>query len=96
MALLFKKCKEKRNFLNISKWKRPPNDCAPTQSKCSGLYAICTMAKHDAERKGFDDALMLDLKIFETTSFTIFFIKKDRIITPKPENFLMNYQTRSH
>ena len=51
---------------------------------------ICTMAKHDAERKGFDDALMLDLKknICETTSSNIFFIKKDRIITPKPENFL--------
>ena len=52
-------------------------------------YMICTMAKHDAERKGFDDALMLDLKknICETTSSNIFFIKKDRIITPKPENF---------
>ena len=51
---------------------------------------ICTMAKHDAERKGFDDALMLDLKknICETTISNIFFIKKDRIITPKPENFL--------
>ena len=36
----YSKSKEKRNFSNISKWKRPPNDCAPTQSKCSGLYDL--------------------------------------------------------
>ena len=72
-----KSAKRKGISLNISKWKRPPNDCAPTQSKCSGLYMICTMAKHDAERKGFDDALMLDLKnICETTSSNIFLLRK--------------------
>jgi branched-chain amino acid aminotransferase len=85
-----KSAKRKGIALNISRWKRPPNDCAPTQSKCSGLYMICTMAKHEAERKGFDDALMLDLKknICETTSSNVFFIKKNKVITPKPENFL--------
>ena len=51
---------------------------------------ICTMAKHDAEKKGYDDALMLDVKnnICETTSSNIFFIKKNRVLTPKPDNFL--------
>lgn len=85
-----KTAKRKGISLNISRWKRPPNDCAPTQSKCSGLYMICTLAKHEAEKRGFDDALMLDLKknICETTSSNIFFIKKNKIITPKPENFL--------
>ena len=85
-----KNAKRKGITLNISKWRRPPNDCAPTQSKCSGLYMICTMAKHDAEKKGYDDALMLDVKnnICETTSSNIFFIKKNRVLTPKPENFL--------
>ena len=35
---------------------------------------ICTMAKHDAERKGYDDSLMLDYRNFiaETTSSNIF------------------------
>ena len=48
---------------------------------------ICTI-KHDAEKKGYDDALMLDVKnnICETTSSNIF-IKKNRVLTPKPENF---------
>ena len=33
---------------------------------------------------------MLDVKnnICETTSSNIFFIKKNRVLTPKPENFL--------
>ena len=45
-----KNAKRKGITLNISKCE-DPNDCAPTQSKCSGLYMICTMAKHDAEKK---------------------------------------------
>jgi branched-chain amino acid aminotransferase len=39
---------------------RPAPNTAPTQAKASGLYMICTMAKHEAEAQGCDDALMLD------------------------------------
>lgn len=76
--------------LNVAKWRRPPNECAPTQSKCSSLYTICTLAKIDSERRKFDDALMLDLKnnICETTSSNIFFIKKKKVYTPKVDCFL--------
>ncbi len=82
--------KEKGISLNISKWKRPSNESAPTQSKCSGLYMICTMAKHDAERKGYDDSLMLDYRNFiaETTSSNIFFIKGKKVFTPTADVFL--------
>lgn len=85
-----KAAKEKGISLNISKWKRPSNESAPTQSKCSGLYMICTMAKHDAERKGYDDALMLDYRNFiaETTSSNIFFIKGKKVFTPTADCFL--------
>ncbi len=76
--------------LCVSNWKRPPKDTSPGESKCSGLYQICTLAKHDASRRGFDDALMLDLNsnITETTSSNIFFIKNKKIYTPKIRNFL--------
>jgi|TARA_B110000027_G_C16122045_1_gene303712 branched-chain amino acid aminotransferase len=82
--------KSKGIKLTLSNWKRPSNDSAPTQSKCSGVYQICTLAKHDSFRKGFDDALMLDYRnyIAETTSSNIFFVFKDKIITPKPDCFL--------
>ena len=76
--------------LTLSNWKRPSNDSAPTQSKCSGVYQICTLAKHASFRKGFDDALMLDYRnyIAETTSSNIFFVYNNNIITPKADCFL--------
>ena len=88
-SLLFQSCQRKGISLNISKWKRPSNS-APTQSKCSGLYMICTMAKHDAERKGYDDSLMLDYRNFiaETTSSEHFFIKGNKVFTPTADCFL--------
>ncbi len=82
--------KNKGIKLTISKWKRPANDMAPTQSKCSGVYQICTLAKNDSFRKGYDDALMFDYRnyIAETTSSNIFFVKKNKIITPIADCFL--------
>ena len=84
------KAKSKGISLTLTNWKRPSNASAPTQSKCSGVYQICTLAKNDAFRKGFDDALMMDYRnyIAETTSSNIFFVIGDKIITPKADCFL--------
>ena len=85
-----KEAKNKGIKLTISKWKRPANNMAPTQSKCSGVYQICTLAKNDSFRKGYDDALMFDYRdnIAETTSSNIFFVKKKNLITPIADCFL--------
>ena len=37
--------------LDISNWRRPPANCAPVHAKAAGLYMICTLAKHEAEKK---------------------------------------------
>ena len=60
--------------LNISKWKRPDPSTAPVNTKAAGLYMICTLSKHEAERQGFDDSLMLDYRgyIAEATGANIF------------------------
>ena len=85
-----KKSKQLGISLTLSKWRRPPKECAPALSKCSSLYTICTLAKNEANKNKFDDALMLDLNnnICETTSSNIFFIKKDVVYTPKADCFL--------
>ena len=44
--------------LNVSKWLRPSPESAPTDSKAAGLYMICSLSKHEAEKLCFDDALM--------------------------------------
>ena len=81
---------EKGISLKFTKWKRPSNESAPTQSKCSGLYQICSLAKNEAFRKGYDDALMLDYRnyVAETTSSNIFFLINNKLITPKADCFL--------
>ncbi len=77
--------------LGLSRWRRPSPDCAPVDSKASGLYQICTMAKHEAEAEGLQDALMLDYRglIAEATGANIFFVMDDgKIHTPIPDCFL--------
>jgi branched-chain amino acid aminotransferase len=77
--------------LDIAEWKRPSPESAPVHAKAAGLYMICTLAKHAAEKKGFSDALMLDYRgyVAEATGANIFFLMEDgKIHTPKPDCFL--------
>ena len=76
--------------LITSPWKRPSPDSAPYEAKASGLYMICTMSKEFAEKKGFDDCLMLDHRnyVAEGTGANIFFIKNDSVYTPIADCFL--------
>ncbi len=76
--------------LDISKWKRPSPETIPSHAKASGLYMICTMAKHAAEAKGCSDALMLDYRgyVAEATGANIFFVKDGEVHTPLPDCFL--------
>ncbi|WP_262696119.1 branched-chain amino acid aminotransferase [Kordiimonas aquimaris] len=76
--------------LDISKWRRPAPDTAPTDAKASGLYMICTITKHAADDNGYDDALMLDYRgqIAEATGANIFFVKDGELHTPTPDCFL--------
>lgn len=81
---------EKGLSLGTSSWRRPAPDTAPVQSKAAGLYMICSLSRQEAEKKGFDDALMLDYRGFvaEATGANIFVIKNGEIHTPLPECFL--------
>ena len=77
--------------LTISKLRRPNPNSVPWDTKASGLYMICTLSKHEAEKNGFTDALMLDHEdnIAEATGANIFF--KDNqgsLHTPIPDSFL--------
>lgn len=77
--------------LKTSKWCRPPPESAPVHAKASGLYMICTMAKHEAEAEGYDDALMLDWRgyVAEGTGANIFMLMPDgKLHTPPPDCFL--------
>jgi branched-chain amino acid aminotransferase len=76
--------------LDIAQWRRPGPDTAPSKSKAAGLYMICTLSRHAAERKGYADALMLDYRglVAEATGANIFFVKDGALHTPTPDCFL--------
>ena len=77
--------------LNISNWRRPAPNTIPWDTKASGLYMICTLSKHEAEKNGYTDSLMLDHEgnIAEATGANIFFKdKKEELHTPIPDSFL--------
>jgi branched-chain amino acid aminotransferase len=76
--------------LKIAQYRRPDPRTAPAKSKAAGLYMICTVEKHRAEREGYADALMLDWRgqIAESTGANIFFVKDGVLHTPLPDCFL--------
>jgi branched-chain amino acid aminotransferase len=76
--------------LDLADYRRPDPKTAPCLAKAAGLYMICTVSKHRAERKGFADALMLDWlgRVAECTGANVFFIKDGKIHTPIADCFL--------
>jgi branched-chain amino acid aminotransferase len=76
--------------LDLAEYRRPDPRTAPALAKAAGLYMICTISKHKAERKGYADAMMLDWegRVAECTGANIFFIKDGKIHTPIADCFL--------
>jgi branched-chain amino acid aminotransferase len=83
--------------LTLSRWRRPAPDTAPTKSKAAGLYMICTISKHEADRAGFDDAIMYDYRgyVAEATGANVFFVAGGKLLTPTPDCFLDGITRRS-
>jgi branched-chain amino acid aminotransferase len=76
--------------LDIADYRRPDPRTAPYLAKASGLYMICTISKHAAERKGYADAMMLDWRGFvaECTGANIMFARQGVVHTPIADCFL--------
>ena len=76
--------------IDMAEYRRPDPRTAPSRSKAAGLYMICTISKHSAERRGYADALMLDWqgRVAECTGANIFFIKDGIVHTPIADCFL--------
>ena len=76
--------------LDFARYKRPSPETEPVHTKAAGLYMICTICKHEAEAKGYADAMFLDYRglISEATGANVFFIKDGVVHTPIPDCFL--------
>jgi branched-chain amino acid aminotransferase len=76
--------------LDLAEYRRPDPATAPALAKAAGLYMICTISKHRAERKGYADAMMLDWqgRVAECTGANIFFVRDGKLHTPIADCFL--------
>ncbi len=76
--------------LRFADYRRPDPATAPCKAKAAGLYMICSIEKHRAERDGYADALMLDYRgrVAECTGANVFFIKDGILHTPIADCFL--------
>ena len=76
--------------LDLAEYRRPDPATAPSLAKAAGLYMICTISKHRAERRGYADAMMLDWegRVAECTGANIFFVQDGKIHTPLADCFL--------
>jgi branched-chain amino acid aminotransferase len=74
----------------VARWRRPAPDTAPCLAKAAGLYMICTLSKHEAEAKCYQDAIMYDYRglVAEATGANVFFVKEGKLHTPVPDCFL--------
>ena len=82
----------KKSGINMvfAEYARPAPNTAPISAKAAGLYMICTISKHIAERQGYNEAIMLDYRgyIAEATCANIFFIIDNELHTPVADCFL--------
>lgn len=76
--------------LCLADWLRPDPKTAPVHAKAAGLYMTGSITKNMAERKGYDDALMLDWRghVAECTASNVFLIIDGALHTPIPDCFL--------
>ncbi len=76
--------------LDIAEYRRPDPATAPALAKAAGLYMICTLSKHRAERSGYADALMYDWqgRVAECTGANVFFTRDGALHTPIADCFL--------
>jgi branched-chain amino acid aminotransferase len=74
----------------LAEYRRPDPATIPAMAKASGLYMICTISKHKAERAGYADAMMLDWqgRVAECTGANIFFVGDGKMHTPIADCFL--------
>ncbi|MFN2488422.1 MAG: branched-chain amino acid transaminase [Actinomycetota bacterium] len=70
--------------MTISSWRRHDPNIIPPQAKVTGAYINASMAKLEAVRSGFDEAIMLNPQgyVSEATGENIFVVLDGEIFTP--------------
>jgi branched-chain amino acid aminotransferase len=70
--------------LKVSSWQRHDPNAIPTAAKSTGMYVNSSLAKVEALKAGYDEALLLapDGHVSECTGENVFIVRGRRIISP--------------
>jgi branched-chain amino acid aminotransferase len=70
--------------LKVSSWQRHDPNAVPTAAKGTGMYVNSSLAKVEALKAGYDEAVLLspDGRVSECTGENIFVVQGRRIVTP--------------
>jgi branched-chain amino acid aminotransferase len=80
----------------VSTWRRAAPNTFPTMAKASGNYLNAQLAKSEAMRNGFDEAIMLDINghVSEGSGQNLFIIRDGALITSPVTAGILNGITR--
>jgi branched-chain amino acid aminotransferase len=70
--------------VKISSWQRHDPNAVPIAAKGTGMYANSSMAKVEALKAGYDEAILLSPQgyVSECTGENLFVVKRGRLLTP--------------
>ncbi|MDR0198767.1 MAG: branched-chain amino acid transaminase, partial [Methanomassiliicoccaceae archaeon] len=96
-SYLGKDAQEKGAALMTSSWFRPWNLAAPAGAKVNGIYVTSCLAKMDAKKRGFDEAVMLNAQgnVAECSGENIFIFKRGKLYTPTVADSILEGITRN-
>lgn len=80
----------------ISSWRRVDDNSAPARAKLTGIYVSSALAKSDAVKSGFDEAILLtaDGHVAEGSAENIFVVRGNTLITPPVTDNILEGITR--
>ena len=81
----------------ISSWTRQEDRSLPLRGKISGAYITSSLAKTEAVKSGFDEALLLNSrgKVSEASGMNLFLVRDGVLITPSVDQDILEGITRA-
>ena len=81
----------------ISSWTRQEDRSLPLRGKISGAYITSSLAKTEAVKSGFDEALLLNSrgKVSEASGMNLFIVRDGVIFTPGVDQDILEGITRA-
>jgi branched-chain amino acid aminotransferase len=82
--------------VTISSWRRIDDSVIPARGKVAGAYANSALIKTDANRAGFDEAIVLDHNnhVSEGSAMNIFMVRDGVLVTPPVTDNILEGITR--